>query len=177
MKRLLFFALLFMFCVSGCSSSKEESKPQETEDIAAAADVTTPEETATETSEPTEAPVEVSDEELAASLTHDLTGSWSYSNIDMENLTFNEDGTGTYKGISGEDLTFNYQVTVEHRAFSNGAPYDSYILNMDYSNGESEQNIFWFQNDEHTEFALHDYEDGGYNGVLNFPEYQKKTEG
>ena len=34
--------------------------------------------------------------------------------------------------------------------------------------------LFWFQNDEHNMFALHNYEDGGYNGVLQFNEYTKK---
>ncbi len=162
MKRLLtvFIMMLMILCLAGCGNKKEEEVPVEepTQEVVV------------------EEPVEetVSDEDLAASLSSDLVGTWNYSNIEQEKLVFNNDGTGTYNSINGDDLTFNYKVTIEHRTFANGDPYDSYILNMDFSNGEKEQNIFWFQNDEHNMFALHNYEDGGYNGVLQFNEYAKK---
>ena len=163
MKRLLtvFVLLLMVVSLAGCGSKKEEEKPVE---------------------EPTEVveedePVEetISDEDLAASLTKDLLGTWGYSTIEMEKLVFNDDGTGTYNSINGDELTFNYHVTIEHREYGNGTLYDSYILNMDFSNGETEQNIFWFQDDEHHQFAMHNYEDGGYSGVLQFNEYQKRN--
>jgi predicted small lipoprotein YifL len=162
MKKLLtvLIMMLMVLSLAGCGSKKQEEVPVEQP-----TEVTEPEEPVEET---------VSDEDLAASLAADLVGTWNYSSIEQEKLVFNNDGTGTYNSINNDDLTFNYQVTVEHRTYANGDPYDSYILNMDYSNGEKEQNIFWFQNDEHNMFALHDYEDGGYNGVLQFNEYTKK---
>ena len=158
MRRLLtvLTIMLMVLSLSGCGNKKEEEAP--VEDVV--------------TDEPAEE--KVSDEDLAASLSADLVGTWNYSTIEQEKLVFNGDGTGTYNSINNDDLTFNYKVTIEHRAFANGDPYDCYILNMDFSNSEKEQNIFWFQNDEHSVFAMHNYENGGYSGVLQFNEYTKR---
>ena len=162
MKKLLtvFILMLMVLSIAGCGGKKEEEVPVE-EPV--------------ETVEPDE-PVEekVSDEDLASSLTNDLIGTWWYTQVEPEKLVFNKDGTGAYNSINGDDLTFTYKVTIEHRTYANGEPYDSYILNLDFSNDVSEQNIFWFQDDEHNTFAMHNYEDGGYFGVMQFSEYTRK---
>lgn len=158
MKTLLKFTLLLLviFMFAGCSGKKEEP-------------VVEPEPVPEVTEDVVEEPVE----EEKADPAKLIIGSWKYPSIDDEVIVFNEDGTGHYKSVFEKEYDFNYHVEVETREYNNGEKYESWIMYVDFDNGVSEQNIFWFQDEENNKFALHDYEDGGYSGVFQFNEYER----
>ena len=121
----------------------------------------------TETTEPEE--TEQTDEDLAAELTERLTGTWGCpgdGSEDFEQLTFNADGTGSYRGVPDKQYTFTYVIHIDHRTYANGAPYVEYMIKLDYDNGVTEDNIFFFT--DSGKLAFHNAEDGGYTGQILF---------
>ena len=151
------FVLALLFVLFGCSGKKEEPVEQ-------------PVETPEVNNDVTEEPVEEEKVDPAKL----IIGTWTYPSIDKEVIEFREDLTGHYANVSDKEYDFTYHVEVETREYANGDKYESWIMYVDFDNGVSDQNIFWFQDEENNKFALHDYEDGGYSGVFMFPEYQRK---
>ena len=170
MKKILALLIVLKLIVSlaACGNSgkgdvKETSAAEATQKV---------EETAAEIETEAPATEQPDDDTVIAEQMAKLIGSWTYPGMDdYERLTFNDDGTGTYKGINDKDLSFNYTVSVDHKEYGNGEKYINTMLKMDYSTGETEDIIFWFNSD--TEMAFHNSEDGGYSGVLNFAEYTR----
>ena len=117
-----------------------------------------------------------SEEDADAALIRDsqakLLGTWTYSGIDPEQLTFHEDGTGAYEGIFEKKCTFTYTVSTYHQVYNNGAEKVIALLHVSFSTGESEDDTFEFRGDDDEKLVFHnnDYT-GGYHGYFNFDEY------
>lgn len=121
------------------------------------------------TEEATEAELQ-DDTAMVEELQERLTGDWGFpgngTDDDIEHLTFNEDGTGSYASIaSGKNYSFTYTIHIDHRTYNNGEAYVEYMLNMAYDNGETEDFIFFFN--DNGQMAFHNSEDGGYFGVMD----------
>lgn len=121
-----------------------------------------------------ETPEPPDDEALAEAERAKLVGEWNMNGVDQIGLTFNADGTGTYHFLDEKIVTFTYLVSVSHRAYNNGAPYDDYMLKMTYGTGEVEDIIFFF-NEETGNLCFHNSEHGGYGGVLDYAEWTRKA--
>ena len=103
-----------------------------------------------------------------------LYGTWTFSNIDMEKLTFKKDGTGIYEGIFDKKCTFTYTVSAYHQVYNNGSEKVIALMSVSFSTGESEDITFEFRGDNDEKLVFHnsDYT-SGYNGNFNFDEYVK----
>ena len=106
------------------------------------------------------------DDAVVKELKNRLCGDWRFpaEGVEMEHLKFNADGTGTYKGLEDRNYTFTYVVHLDHRTYGNGEPYVENMLKMTYDNGETEDIIFFFN--DNGQMAFHNSEDGGYTGVM-----------
>ena len=125
------------------------------------------EETAAETEEVTE-----ENPKMAVIGKDQLIGSWTYPGMDgYEDLTFNDDGTGSYVGLDGTDLTFTYAINPVTETYGNTEEYVDNHMIVDYSNGETEDIIIFFSEENH--LCFHNSENGGYNGILNYPEWTR----
>ncbi len=120
----------------------------------------------------TEAPeaTEADDSALIDELKEKVVGEWGFpgdgKETDLERLTFNADGTGEYISLpSNRTLSFSYAISIDHRTYNNGEAYTENMLHMSYDTGESEDIIFFFN--ENGQMAFHDSDNGGYNGVMD----------
>ena len=174
MKRL--FAILIvtalLLSLAACGGSGTNSRPEPDMSGGAAAPVPQADEgpgaaSAEETPEPPD------DDALAEAEKAKLIGEWTMEGVNEIALTFREDGTGAYRFLSEKTVAFTYLVTVSHREFANGAPYDVFLLKMSYDTGETEDILFFF-NDETGHLAFHNSENGGYNGVIDYAEWTRK---
>ena len=127
------------------------------------------------TEEAAEAPADEpqDDAALAEAEKAKLIGEWNMSGVDDILLTFNEDGTGAYKFLTEKNITFTYLVSVSHKEYGNGEPYDDYLLNLSYDTGDVEDIIFFF-NDETGNLVFHNSDNGGYSGVIDYNEWTRK---
>ena len=101
-----------------------------------------------------------------------LLGTWTYSGVDLEQLTFNEDGTGTYEGIFDKMCTFTYAVSTYHQVYNNGDEKVVALMRVNFSTGETEDITFEFRGDADEKMVFHnsDYT-SGYYGYFNFDEF------
>lgn len=166
MKKLIALLIVCALALSlaACGGKNDPTEPAGNETTAEA---TTAEAATDEATEPEE--TEQTDEDLLAELTERLTGVWGYpgdGSEDFEQLTFNADGTGSYRGVPDKQYTFTYAIRIDHRTYANGAPYVEYMIKLDYDNGVTEDNIFFFT--DTGKLAFHNAEDGGYSGQILF---------
>ena len=164
MKKLIALLLIaaLALCLAACGGKNGPTEPAGNDETTAEAAPTD-----AETTEPEE--TEQTDEDLVAELTERLTGVWGYpgdGTEDFEKLTFNADGTGSYRGVPDKQYTFTYAIRIDHRTYANGEPYVEYMIKLDYDNGVTEDNIFFFT--DSGKLAFHNAEDGGYNGQILF---------
>lgn len=169
----LLIAALLILSLAACGNSdkdgsSEKDKGKSTAEATQKAEETeAPAEEVTEAPEPTE-----EDPNMVVIQQEELIGSWTFPGMEgYEELTFNEDGTGSYKGINDKDLTFTYTVSPETRQFANGEDYINNMLKIEYSTGEAED-IVIFYNEEH-HLCFHNSENGGYSGVISYAEWVK----
>lgn len=162
---ILIIALLFSF--AACSG-KSTGKAGDTS-VSAVPDIEISSESSLETS------TEQNDEEVIKKQILKLTGEWNYAGEDVETLMFSDEGKGSYSNLNGEIYTFSYEVRVEHKEYNNGEPYINTVMKVNYDSGDSEEMIFFFNEEgESTVLAFHNLDDGGYNGFMTFPEWTKK---
>ena len=165
MKKLiaLFIAVMLVVSLAACGNTGKNDPTQPAADNTTA-EPPQDEETTEATDAPTDEPQD--DAAAAAELNARLCGDWIYpdNGPEMERLTFNADGTGSYRGLEDRNYTFTYEVYIDHRAYANGAPYDENILKVNYSTGETENIIFFFN--DNGQMAFHNFEDGGYTGMM-----------
>ena len=103
-----------------------------------------------------------------------LYGTWTFSGVDLEQLTFKKDGTGTYEGIFDKKCTFTYTVSTYHQVYNNNSEKVIALMSVSFSTGESEDITFEFRGDNDEKLVFHnsDYT-SGYYGNFNFDEYVK----
>ena len=101
-----------------------------------------------------------------------LLGTWTYSGVDMEQLTFSEDGTGTYEGIFDKKCTFTYTVSTYHQDIGNGKEKVVALMSVNFSTGEAEDITFEIREETREKLVFHnsDYT-SGYYGYFNFDEF------
>lgn len=169
----LLIAVILILSLAACGNSDKGGSSEKDKSEATAAATEKVEETEAPTEAATEAPEPTEEDPNMVVIQQDeLIGSWTFPGMEgYEELTFNEDGTGSYKGINDKDLTFTYTLAPVTKQFANGADYIDNMLSMAYSTGETEDIIVFF-NDEH-HLCFHNSENGGYNGVISYPEWVK----
>ena len=167
---LLVTASLLSLAACGGSDNSSQGKP----DMSSTAAEAPQSEAEPEAVPAEETPEPLDDEALAEAEKAKLIGDWTMNGVEEIGLTFNEDGTGVYHFLNEKIITFTYLVCVSHREYNIGAPYDDYLLKMNYDTGEVEDIIFFF-NDETGHLAFHNSEHGGYGGVLDYNEWTRKS--
>lgn len=169
----LFIALVFIVSLAACGKSgkNDASAPD--------ADNTVSEPAQDEnTEEATDAPTDEPQDDAAAAeaLQEQIVGTWGYpgdGGEDAERLTFNADGTGEYQSLGDKHFSFTYVISIDHRTYSNGAPYTENLFTVTCETGEVEEIIFFF--DDAGKLAFHNGDGGGYNGLFdNFGVYTKE---
>ena len=96
-----------------------------------------------------------------------LIGTWSATDWPPVTLTFNDDGTGSFTGQDESSCSFTYS-QYDYHIFNSG---DEYMIKVDYDTGESEDIIFWYNEDGTLSF--HNSEHGGYGGVMSFSSWKR----
>ena len=74
--------------------------------------------------------------------------------------------------MTEKNISFTFLVSVSHKTFNNGAPYDDYMLKLSYDTGDVENVIFFF-NDDTGNLVFHNSDNGGYCGVIDYDEWTK----
>ena len=161
----LLIICLMIVCLGACGK-KEENKPEEP------VNDNGQDETTETVEEPTDEP-ELTDEQLIAKLTEELSGEWYCPNIDPEQLVFNTDGTGHYAGLD-KDLGFTYSIRIDRLDTPNNGRYTDDYMTIEYDDGETEEIIFLIGDEEitgypgKTKLLFQTAEHGGYSGVMNY---------
>ena len=123
-------------------------------------------ETGTSAGAPQTEPVDDPDD--IASQGAKLIGNWYATDLPLVKLAFSKDGTGTFTNYDGSTLSFNYS-QYDYHVFNSG---DEYMIKIDYETGESEDIIFWYNEDGSLHF--HNSDHGGYTGVMDFSGWQRE---